>query len=1365
MAVVFEDEQLTYRELNQRANQLGHHLQSLGVGPEVLVGICVERSLEMVVGLLGILKAGGAYVPLDPNYPQERLSYMLEDSQLTILLTQHHLLRQLPQHQKQTICLDKDWQNFTGYSQDNSINKIKSNNLAYVIYTSGSTSKPKGTMVLHSGMVNYLSWCKKTYNVTSGIGSIVNSSISFDATITSLFSPLLVGLRVVLLPEKGEIEALKAALSSGTKFSLIKITPAHLEILNHLFEDKQVSIQTQAFIIGGEALSGKITSFWKKYAPAIKLINEYGPTETVVGCCVYEVGKQSFARDNIPIGRPIANTQIYILDSHLKPVPIGVPGELHIGGDGLARGYLNREELTDEKFIPNPFGPGRLYKTGDKARYLADGNIEYLGRLDNQVKIRGFRIELGEIEAVLNTQTQVQQSIVVAHQDSSGNQRLVAYVVASDESGTPQQLRDNLKQKLPEYMVPSLFMTLDSLPLTPNGKIDRQALPAPDGEISRSHEYVAPRNPSEEILANIFADLLKLNHVGINDNFFEIGGHSLLATQLVSRVRQALNLEVTLKEIFVSPTIAQLEPRLREIKAAGSELSLPPVEPRENGEQSRSLPLSWAQERLWFLNQLEGTSATYNMPGAIRLDGDLDISALERALSEIVRRHEVLRTSFSTIDGELAQIIDPNLEFQIEVIDLTAEPEESREAKLMEQAQVQATNPFDLETAPLIRLALLLLSESEVVLLFNMHHIVSDGWSRGILVAELSSLYRAFSRDEPSPLDELAIQYADFALWQRQFLSGEVLSRQLSYWKQELAAAPELLQLPTERPRPSVQSYRGQTQSFSLDLELTHKLIALSQKSGVTLFMTLQAAFATLLSRYSAQTDITLGSPIANRNRREIESLIGLFVNTLVLRTRFEDNPSFEELLSQVRETTLRAYEHQDVPFEMVVEELQPQRSLSHSPLFQVMFVFQNTPMEELELPGVRLSPIEQPSTVAKFDLTLSMSETERGLVGSWEYATDLFEAETIERMATHFENMLASIVDNPQQAVGELPLLSPAERHQLLVEWNDTQSDYPQDKCIHHLFESQVAQTPDAVAVVFEDEQLTYRELNQRANQLGHHLQSLGVGPEVLVGICVERSLEMVVGLLGILKAGGAYVPLDPNYPQERLSYMLTDSGVELLLTQNSLLESFDEQGLETVCLDPDWQEIGQHSHLNLDLEMSSTNLAYVIYTSGSTGQPKGIQVSNRSVVNFLNSMRCSPGLTQADIFYSVTTISFDIATLELYLPLIVGAKLIVAAAEITSNGERLLSELIRSKTTIMQATPATWQMSFGSGWSPNHPLKVLCGGEALSAQLATQILRNGSQLWNLYGPTETTIWSTIELVEKYVQMKTLFQILLADQ
>ena len=809
-----------------------------------------------------------------------------------------------------------------------------------------------------------------------------------------------------------------------------------------------------------------------------------------------------------------------------------------------------------------------------------------------------------------------------------------------------------------------------------------------------------------------------------------------------------------LKQDIVDQKIEILE-LLREAQTTqeSKQLSLTPIQPRTDSEQ---LPLSSAQERLWFLNQLEGSSATYNIPAALKITGNLAINALEQALSEIINRHEVLRTSFPTLNGTPTQVIHPNSTININVVDLQQHPKPERETVLQQQVQQEATTPFDLEVAPLIRCKLWQLDSTEYVLVLTMHHIVSDGWSIGILIEELSSLYQANCASEPSPLPQLPIQYADFALWQKQWLTGEILNTQLNYWKQELEGAPKLLQLPTDRSRPHVPSYRGSSENFSLSTELTQKLQQLSRNSRSTLFMTLQAAFATLLYRYSGQSDILIGSPIANRNRHEIESLIGFFVNTLVLKTRFEDNPSFSQLLTQVRETTLKAYEHQDVPFEQVVEALQPQRSLSHSPLFQVMFVLQNAPMGKLDLPGVSLSELNQQITIAKFDLTLSMTETDMGLVGTWEYNTDLFDGSTIKRMATHFQNLLSAIVDNPQQVVEQLPLLSAQERHQLLVEWNDTASDYPTDKCIHQLVEEQVEKTPDAIAVVFENQQLTYQQLNQRANQLAHHLLSLGVGPEVLVGICVERSVEMVVGLLGILKAGGAYVPLDPTYPHQRLSYMLCDAGVSVLLTQQSLLVSLPEHQAQVVCLDSEWGAIEQHTQENLDSGVKPENLAYVIYTSGSTGKPKGVVVRHKPVINLINWVNKTFDIGGNDRILFITSLSFDLSVYDIFGLLSAGGSIYIASELERQDPYQLLQVLSEQQISFWDSAPAAFEqilpcLQFEQFINTSVRL-IFLSGDWIALTLPDKIRKAfpNSQVISLGGATEATIWSNYYVIDQ---------------
>ncbi|BAZ22953.1 non-ribosomal peptide synthase [Kalymmatonema gypsitolerans NIES-4073] len=1350
VAVVFNTEQLTYQQLNQQANQLAHHLQSLGVGPEVLVGICVERSIEMVVGLLAILKAGGAYVPLDPNYPQERLSYMLADSDVKVLLTQQSLLESLPQNQAQVVCLDTDWGAIEQHSQDNLGVGVWSDNLAYVIYTSGSTGQPKGILVAHKGLLNLVFWHQATFGITSLDIATQLAGTAFDAAAWELWPYLSAGASIHLL--KAETIVQPQVLQDWLILQKITITFVPTPLLESFLSlEWPPSIALRIVLAGGD----KLHQYPSTSIP-FSVINNYGPTENTVVTTSGLIVSTEQTNLLPPIGRPIANTQIYILDKHLQPVPIGVIGELYIGGDGLARGYLNRPELTLEKFIQNPFSNSkseRLYKTGDLVRYRSDGNIEFLGRIDNQVKVRGFRIELGEIEAVLNTHPYIQQAVVIATEDIPGNKRLVAYMVSDPcrEQGeetrstlTTNQIREFLKQKLPEYMVPSVFVTLDTLPLTPNGKVDQRALPAPNWEILQTEEYVAPRTPTKEIITNIFASVLGIQAVGIHNNFFSLGGHSLLATQLISRLRLAFEVEIPLRAVFEFPTVAQLDQTIAQLRTLEQGLNLPPIEPVVNDIQQFSL--SFAQERLWFLNQLEGASATYNIPGAIRITGHLDLNAFQQALSEIVRRHKVLRTSFHIVNDTPIQVIHADAIMNINpVVDLQQLEAIERETVVQQQIQQEAITPFDLETAPLIRYRLLQLDAREYVLLLTMHHIVSDGWSMGVLIQELSSLYQAFCAGEKSPLPELRIQYADFAVWQRQWFSGFVRETQLNYWLSQLHDAPKLLQLPTDRPRPSVQTYYGATQSLTLNTDLMQKLQTLSQESGTTLFMTLLAAFATLLYRYSGQSDILVGTPIANRNRSEIEPLIGFFVNTLVLRTRFEDNPSFEKLLTQVRESTLKAYEHQDVPFEQVVEALQPQRDLSHSPLFQVMFMLQNAPMGELQLPGATWCELNQKRTIAKFDMTLSISETAQGLVGEWEYNIDLFDGSTIERMAAHFQNLLSAIVKNPQQAIDELPLLSAAERHQLLVEWNDTAREYPSDKCIHQLFEQQVEKTPLSVAVVFEKQQLTYLQLNQKANQLAHHLRRLGVGPQVLVGLCVERSIEMVVGLLAILKAGGAYLPLDPTYPQERLSYILEDSGVKVLLTQHSLLEAVPQNQARVICLDTSLGETEQHSHDNLDVGVCSDNLAYVIYTSGSTGQPKGVALAQKSICNYVCSLIRTINVKPSSNFALVSTISADLGNTVIFPSLLTGGCLHVISEEKVFDSNALSEYFSRCHIDYLKIVPshlAALQSSSNSASVLPRKTLILGGEASSSAWVETiQAQSPNCNIINHYGPTEATV------------------------
>ncbi len=1347
VAVTFEGQQLTYAQLNARANQLAHHLQALGVKPEVPVAICMERCLELVVGLLGILKSGGAYVPLDPAHPKERLSFMMNDAHAAVMLTREHMMESVPGSGIHTVSLDSDRQAIAAKSEENPASVASASNLAYILYTSGSTGQPKGVMVEHRGLCNTIDWIIQTLELTGDDRCLLKTPITFDAAGREFFPTLLTGGRLVIAEPGGHRDSRYLAETiRRERISIFHCVPSLLQFLveEPAFDD---ALALRAVMCGGEALPAQLVTRFQRRSKA-RLYNVYGPTETIIDstCWLCEGGN---GRSTSPIGRPIPNARTYVLDDALRPQPIGVAGHLHIGGVSLARGYLNRPELTAEKFIPDPFSaePGaRLYKTGDLARFLPDGNIEFLGRGDCQVKIRGYRIELGEIEAALRQHPAVQEAAVLAREDAPGEKRLVAYVVADS---TTDELRRHLKDKLPEFMVPAIFVSLDALPLLSNGKLDRRALPAPDRtrpELDAA--FQTPRTPTEDLLAEIWAQLLGIERVGIQDNFFDLGGHSLLATQLVSRVRETFQVEISLRRLFEAPTVAGLAESIEAARRAGQNLSAPPILPVP---RDGDLALSFAQQRLWFFDQLEPGLPVYNIPAAVRLKGPFNLAALEQSLNEVVKRHEALRTAFRNVGGRPTQVIAPNLTIDLPVVDLRKLPASEREAEVRRMATAEARLPFDLSRGPLLRGTVLRLDDEEHVGLLTMHHIVSDGWSMGILIREVTTLYVGLCAGGTSPLPALPIQYADFAHWQRQWLQGEVLENQIAYWKEQLAGAPAVIDLPTDHPRPAVQTFRGAHQPLVLPKHLQAGFKALSRQEGVTQFMTLLAAFEVLLFRYSGQDDLIVGTPIANRTRMETEGLIGCFVNTLVLRTDLSGNPSFRELVRRVREVCLGAYAHQDLPFDRLVEEVRAKRDLSRNPLFQVMFELTNAAQRTIELPGMTLSPVEGDSEAAHFDLILRIMDTEQGLSAALVYNTDLFEADTIARMLGNFQTLLEAIVSDPEQRLSDLPLLTEAERQQLLVGWSGTKSDHPADLCVHQLFEAQAERTPDAVAVVFEGEQLTYGELNRRANQLAHHLRALGVGPEVLVAICLERSLEAVIGLLGILKAGGAYVPLDPAYPKERMAFLLKDALAPVLLTRKELAAGLAEQDAKVICLDSDWETIARESGENPAGSTRPEDLAYVIYTSGSTGLPKGVLVSHGAIAGHCRTVQGYYELTSTDVVLQFASSSFDVSLEEILPTLIVGARLVVMGTDVWHPAEfhRKISEF---GLTVLNLPTAYWQ-ELAREWAgvqlvPNiQPRLFVVGGDTMlpdSLKLWQRTPLSAIRLVNAYGPTETTITAT---------------------
>ncbi|MFN6486360.1 MULTISPECIES: non-ribosomal peptide synthetase [unclassified Nostoc] len=1386
IAVIFENQQLTYQQLNCRANQLAHYLRSLGVKPDTLVGICVERSLDIVVGLLAILKAGGAYLPLDPDYPPERLSFMLEDAQVSVLLTQHSLIEKLPQYQAEQVLLDTNWLNIGKYSQENPITSVQATNLAYVIYTSGSTGRPKGVMISHSAIANHCYIVQQTYKFVQSDRLLQFVSISFDPSLEDIFHTLMVGATLVLRGSDVWTPTNCQKIISDFGITVLSLPTAYWHQLAQEHFQTQVldpNNQLRLALVGGDVMLPEYVALWQQsQMSCVRLINIYGPTETTIGATLFETLPQVSEDINlkkIPIGRPLPNKTVYILDKYLQPVPIGVPGELYIGGACLAKGYLNCPELTQEKFIPNPFQRGRgaegqrgrgedfpsapllpcspaysehLYKTGDLARYLPDGNIEYLGRIDNQVKIRGFRMELGEIETVLSQHQDVQASCVIAREDTPGDKRLVAYVVPHQHcTNILNQLRDFLKAKLPEYMVPNAIAILDSLPLTPNGKIDRRALPAPDLQSKLSDKYFAPRNPVEEMLAQIWAQILKLEQVGIHDNFFELGGHSLLATQLLSRIRNIFKVELPLRELFARATIAELGHFIGQLQQQELEISTPPILRRTNNTQ---LPLSYAQQRLWFLDQLQPLGGAYNMPLTLRLVGTLNQTALEQSLEEIIRRHEVLRTNFINVDGQPFQVIreqgtGSREQGILSIVDLQHLPTSEQEIALQQLVQQQAQQPFNLADEPLIRATLVLLSQTKQALLVFIHHIVSDGWSIGVFTQELAALYNAYTQDQLSLLAPLLIQYADFAIWQRQWLQGDVLQGQLSYWQQQLKDAPTLLSLPTDRPRGAVQTYHGAYQELVISKELSTALKNLSQKESVTLFMTLLAVFQILLWRYSGQDDICIGTPIANRNRAEIESLIGFFINTLVMRTRLDGNPSFRELLSRVREVALGAYTHQDLPFEMLVEALQPERNLSHNPIFQVWFNLQNLAQNELELFGLSVEPILMSEAASKFDLSLYVAEYEQGITLQLLYNADLFTSERMVEMVQQFHHLLNQIVVDADSNIASYSLVTP--QAQLLLPDPTTAIPQPEYELVTTTFTSWVNSAPELSAVRQGSRTWNYGELGNKSQALARVMLSHGIAKGDVVAVYGSPSFGLIASAIAVLLSGGVLLTIDPQLPSQRQRLMLQEAKAKFILYVDSqYLEDQIWQSLTVICINPDTAEAInslESSHTIPLPEISANDAAYIFFTSGTTGVPKGVLGCHKGMAHFLNWQRQTFEINQQDRIAQLTGLSFDVVLRDIFLPLTSGATLCLPAPEDKLEPTKILRYLEREQISVLHTVP-----SLAQSWLANVPSKVslhnlrwlFLAGEPLKETLVLQwrnAFPEAGEIVNLYGPTETTL------------------------
>jgi len=1338
---------VTYAALNERANRVARFLIDQGVGPEDVICLAMPRSPDLIVAIVAVLKAGAAYLPVDPREPSDRLAGMLRDARATAMLSSGSTTPRVPESVR-LLALDPAHRRIARYGSENVISRLTPSHLAYVMYTSGSTGVPKGIMVSHGAVVhlvrdtNYVA-----LNETDRIAHLAH--VSFDAATFEIWGALLNGGASVVIDRDTTLNP--TALAATFARDGVTTTFLTTALFNQLArEAPRAFAGLRSVLFGGELADPRRPHDVLGEGPPTRLLHVYGPTEatTFSSWCVLDAVAEDAA--SVPIGGPLSGSRLYVLDRTLTPAPVGVAGELYVAGAGLARGYVQRPGATAERFVADPFGaPGaRMYRTGDLASWRPDGRLEFIGRTDYQVKIRGFRVELGDVEHALRQCPDVAQAIAVVLEDRPGEKRLAGYVVAvPDRTLDVSAVRRHLEARLPEYLVPSAIVVLDHLPVTPQGKIDRRALPTPD--VQTPETYRAPRTPEEEILCAIFAGVLGVARVGLDDDFFALGGHSLLATQVVSRIRATLGVELAIRTLFEAPSVGGLNLRLREAGVAR-----PPLLPQR---RPVLLPVSYAQQRLWFLDQLEGGSTEYHIPEALRLQGTLDLAALTRAIDAIVARHETLRTHFAQADGRPVQVIASDLRIAVPVDDLRGLDEAPRRARVRESMKREWEAPFDLTRGPLLRVRLLRLADDDHVLLRTLHHITSDGWSQGVFNRELMALYAAFHDGRENPLPPLPVQYADFTLWQRQWLEGGALDEGLAYWTAQLAGIPERLALPTDRPRPIAQTFTADVCGLTLSAERVAALKRLSQDCNVTLYMTLLAAFGVLLARHSAQDDVVVGSPIANRQESQLEDLIGFFVNTLVVRMRPTPAIGAREFLSHVRLTTLDAYRHQDVPFERLVEALAPERRLNTTPIFQVIFALQNTPAAAPELPGLVMSPVGADQFRVRFDLELYAWERDGELGFSWIYNTALFDRWRIERMARHYAEIAESFSSAPDRALWQIPMVGGDERRQILHEWNDTTHTLP-DAPLPRLIEQQASKTPQAVAVTCGAQALTYAELNERANRLAHVLITRGVGPDAVVAVSMPRSPDLIVSLIGILKSGAAYLPLDPHYPKPRMQAMLADASPVCVLTSGDasavgVPEPTSAGDPAIIRVDgPEMREALAHARYGNPRDgdrtapLTSRHPAYVIYTSGSTGVPKGTVIEHASAVSLLF---WALSMFRDDLMgvLASSSVCFDLSIFELYLPLIHGGTVIVA------DDPLKLPELPRREDVrLVNTVPSAMRALLRMNAVPDGVRTVNLAGEALDRALVNEIQRRPGieRVFNLYGPTEATTYSAWSLLTR---------------
>jgi amino acid adenylation domain-containing protein len=1353
VAVEYEGNRLTYRELNDRANQLAHYLMTLGIGPDVMAGLYMERSLEMVIGIYGIIKAGGAYVPLDPEYPTDRIAFMVTDTDVSVLLTQERLVAGLPQQRAIVISLDSDWNLMAGESTENPHRGAAPENLAYVIYTSGSTGRPKGVMNEHRGIVNRLLWMQEEYNLTSADRVLQKTPFSFDVSVWEFFWPLQVGACLVLSNPGGHRDSsYLTQIIIDQKITTLHFVPSMLRIFLEE-DDVERCTSIKRVICSGEALPFDLQKhFFEKLDK--ELHNLYGPTEAAVDV-TYWACRPDSDHNIVPIGYPVANTQLYILDPNLSPVPIGCAGELHIGGIQVARGYLNRPELTAEKFIPDPFSAApnaRLYKTGDLARHLPDGSIEYLGRIDFQVKIRGLRVELGEIEVRLAELEAVNKCVVIVREDRPRDQRLVAYYVAEpglDVSNS--DWRSYLRLKLPEYMIPQHFVELKSIPLSPNGKVDRKALPKPETDGASEQGYVAPRTETEQKIAAVWQEVLNREKVGVYDDFFKLGGHSLLATQIITRIRAVFQVNVPIKRLFELPTIASLALEIDCARKTGEAISLPKIAPSLNLTE---FPLSYAQERMWFIEQLSPDSPVNNIPLAVALSGCLDRKMLSDSIKAVIQRHATLRTTIVSSPEGPRQRVNQAVTFDLPIISLAGDStsEASYEQEIRSIILKESSKPFSLEKGPLFRFLLIERSTTEHILLICLHHMISDGWSIGVLFKEISCFYRAAAEGTAASLPMLAIQYGDFSEWQKRIVNDGKLKPQIDFWQTRLVDDLPHVHLPADRIASQNQSFAGKMIQFSLSPIHSEALRNLCRKENATAFMGLLTAFKIFLLRYTGCEDIVVGSPIANRNHAETENLIGLFMNPLPFRTDFSGDPTYIQALARVRDTAFSAYQNQDVPFNTLVQTIRPNRRLGYLPFYQTMFIYQTLENSNLALPAIesRLILELDRSTTMGMDIILQAWESGEQFHGIFEYRTDLFTEKAAKRMLSDMIALLAGALENPDCSIAALPLSSGYDMPKL-GNGREPRADLQLKECIHEIIANRAAMTPDRVAVAYGRDTITYGELNRRANQLARYIVKAGAKPEAIIGISMERSIDLIVAVLAVLKSGAAYMPLDPMYPEDRLSYMANDAMIRILLTDAESDPSWCSGATLIIRPSGERERIEEESPQNLVVDYNQNHLAYVIFTSGSTGRAKGVMVEHRSLSNAFYAWDEAYDLNAIKTHLQMANFSFDVFTGDFTRALCSGGKLVLCPREILLAPEELCQLIGNEVVDCAEFVPSVLRTLVG--YLKKHQLRLetlkvlICGSESWFMDEYGSFLKicgPNTRLINSFGVTEATIDTT---------------------